>query len=368
MFHCLLRHAFYPLIGRSLLVATLLSGAIQVCRAQTADIGPNGLVSSTPSSQQTIDALSRANQAVVGVKVLAAEDARSIQTLGRQRVGSGVVIGADGLVLTIGYLMLEADTIELITQDKKSVPARAVAYDLATGFGLIRPLVPLTGIQPVVLGSAAQSQTGESLIAGTGAQLTSDGDADVNMTQLMSKRAFTGYWEYHIDTALFTSPPMPNHSGAPLFNQRGELLGIGSLFVADVMGQNKAQTARQPGNMFVPIDLLKPIMAELTLTGSSKLSKRPWIGLTCSEQGGRIQVIRVAQEGPAQAAGLKPGDVVLAIDDAKVATLEAFYKKLWDRATPDVEVNLTVLQGTDQKTLALKPVDRMSTMRKPAGI
>jgi serine protease Do len=354
--HTLLHRVMPSKMGLRVWTTALLMGACHFTQAQTV------------STQETIDALSRANQAVLGVKVIAAADARSVQTLGRQRVGSGVVIGTDGLVLTIGYLMLEADTIELITQDKKSIPARAVAYDLATGFGLIRPLVPLQGILPVALGSAAQSNTGDSLMVAMGAQRITDTDADVSMTQLMSKRAFTGYWEYHIDTALFTSPPMPNHSGAPLFNQRGELLGIGSLFVADVMGTRMTNTARQAGNMFVPIDLLKPIMAELTQTGSSKSSKRPWIGLTSTDNDGRIQVVRVTDEGPAQAAGLKPGDVVLAIDDAKVATLEAFYKKLWDRSAPESEVKLTVQQGADQKTVVLKPVDRMSTMRRPAGI
>ncbi|MGA8514345.1 MAG: S1C family serine protease, partial [Burkholderiaceae bacterium] len=302
--HTLLRHVMSSLMGLQVWTAILLVGASQLTHAQTV------------STQETIDALARANQAVLGVNVVAAADARSAQTLGRQRIGSGVVIGADGLVLTIGYLMLEADTIELITQDKKSIPARAVAYDLATGFGLIRPLVPLPGIQPVVLGSALQSKTGDALMVAMGAQRITDTDADVSMTQLMSKRPFTGYWEYHIDTALFTSPPMPNHSGAPLFNQRGELLGIGSLFVADVMGVRQALSTRRAGNMFVPIDLLKPIMTELMQTGSSKTSRRPWIGLTCSDQDGRIQVVRAADEGPAQAAGLKPGDIVLAIDDA----------------------------------------------------
>jgi serine protease Do len=318
--------------------------------------------STAPSSQDTIDTLTRANQAVVGVQVLAAEGARSAETLGQRRLGSGVVIGADGLVLTIGYLLLEADTVELITQDKKSIPARAVAYDQATGFGLIKPLIPLRGITPVALGSASSSKTGDTLMASTGAQ-TSAG-ADVNMTQLVSQRAFSGYWEYHIDNALFTSPPVENHSGAPLFNQRGELLGIGSLFVLDAMGTNQ----RLPGNMFVPVDLLKPIMAELMQTGSTKLSKRPWLGLTSSEQSGRVQIVRVNKESPAQVAGLQPGDVVLAVDDAKVDTLASFYKKLWDRSTPEAEVKLTVLQGADLKTIVLKPIDRMTTYRKAAGI
>ncbi len=314
------------------------------------------------SAQDIITALAKAQTAVVGVQVTAAEGARSAQTLGKQRSGSGVVIAADGLVLTIGYLILEADDIQITTADKKAVPARVVAYDLATGFGLIRPVVPLRGIAPVVLGGTTDIKTGEALMAGTGA--SSEDDADVNMTQLVSKRAFSGYWEYHIESALFTSPPMQNHSGAPLFNQKGELLGIGSLFVMDAMGQN----VRLPGNMFVPIDLLKPIMNEMLQTGSSKLSTRPWLGLTSAEQGGRVQILRVNQDGPAQAAGLQPGDVILAVDDTKVANLESFYKKIWDRATPEAEIKLTVLQGADLKTIMLKPVDRMSTMVKPAGI
>jgi serine protease Do len=312
-----------------------------------------------PAAQTVIDALTRANAAVVGVNVTATEGSRSAETLGKQRSGSGVVIGPDGLILTIGYLMLEAETIQVVTQDNKTVPARAVAYDLATGFGLIKPLVPVRGISPVPLGSHKDLQPGEAVMAATGGD-----EGDESMTQLVSKRAFSGYWEYHIESALFTSPPIGNHSGAPLFNQRGELIGIGSLFVLDAMGENR----RLPGNMFVPVDLLKPILAEMQQTGSSKSSHRPWLGLTSSEQGGRVQVVRVNKESPAQSAGLEPGDVVLAVDGTKVATLEAFYKKLWDRNAPDGEVQLTVLQGADIKTITLKGVDRMTTMLKPGGI
>lgn len=312
----------------------------------------------SPAAQATIDALTRANQAVVGVQVSAAPGARSAETLGRQRSGSGVVIGPDGLILTIGYLMLEADTIQIVTQDNKVLPARAVAYDLATGFGLVRPLLPLRGIPPVALGSQGELKAGDALMAATGGE-----DGDVAMTQLVSRRAFSGYWEYHIESALFTSPPIGNHSGAPLFNQRGELLGIGSLFVMDALGENR----RLPGNMFVPVDLLKPILAEMQQSGSSKQSRRPWLGLTSSEQGGRVQVVRVTKDSPADAAGLQPGDVVLAVDGDKVATLEAFYKKVWARANPDDEVRLTVLQGADIKTIAVKAVDRMLTLAKPPG-
>lgn len=321
--------------------------------------GAHAATPPTPAAQTIIDALTRANAAVVGLEVTAAEGARSAETLGRLRSGSGVVIGADGLILTIGYLMLEADNIKIVTQDNKTLPARAVAYDLATGFGLIRPLLPLRGVSPVPLGSHREVSTDEALMVATGGE-----DGDVSMTQMVSKRPFSGYWEYHIDAAIFTSPPIRNHSGAPLFNQRGELVGIGSLFVMNAMGDNQ----RLPGNMFVPVDLLKPILSELQQTGSSKSSRRPWLGLTSSEQGGRVQIVRVNKDSPAQLAGLQPGDVVLAVDGTRVATLEAFYKKLWEHANPDDEITLTVLQGADIRNIVLKAVDRMNTMMKPAGI
>ncbi|MFN3571623.1 MAG: S1C family serine protease [Polaromonas sp.] len=340
---------FSPLLGACLLAAGAHAATVQ-----------------PPGAQVMMDALTRANAAVVGVKVTAADGARSAETLGQRRAGSGVVIGQDGLILTIGYLMLEAGQIEIVTQDNKTLPARAVAYDLATGFGLLRPLLPLRGIPAATLGNSRELQPGETLMAMTGPQGNEDGD--VSMTRLVSKRAFSGNWEYHIDTALFTSPPVlasgGNHSGAPLFNSRGELLGIGSLFVSNAADAN----VRLPGNMFVPVDLLRPILAELQQSGTSVKSRRPWLGLTSSDQGGRVQIMRVSQDSPAQRAGLEAGDVVLAVDGATVATLEAFYKKLWDRATPDAEIRLTVLQGAEVKTIVLRAQDRLLTLKKPAGI
>jgi len=318
------------------------------------------------SAQTMMDAMSKANAAVVGVKVSIVKDARSARTLGLNRSGSGVVIGSDGLILTIGYLMLEAQQIEIITQEGKTLPAVAVAYDLATGFGLIKPLLPLLGVAPVALGSQRDLKPGEPLMAATGASDRDEGG--VSMTQLVSQRAFSGTWEYHLDSALFTSPPVSsgrgNHSGAPLFNSKGELMGIGSLFVLDAAGENK----RQPGNMFVPIDLLKPILAEMRQLGSSKQSARAWLGVTSSDQGGRVQVVRVSEGSPADDAGLKPGTVVQAIDGLEVTTLEAFYKKLWERDTPEQPVKLTIREGNEVKTIDITPQNRMLSLKKPAGI
>ncbi|HEY0826008.1 MAG TPA: S1C family serine protease [Ramlibacter sp.] len=320
----------------------------------------SALAASPPSAQQdSIETMTRALQAVVGVQVTATEGARSAETLGRHRGGSGVVIGADGLILTIGYLILEADSIQVTTHDNRVIPARPVGYDLATGFGLVRALLPLRGVQPVALGNASQVALESPLIAAIGGE-----DGGMGLTRLVSARPFSGYWEYHIENALFTSPPVRNHSGAPLFNPRGELLGIGSLFVGNAMGDER----QMPGNMFVPVDLLKPVLGELQQTGSTRSSRRPWLGLSSAETGGRVQIIRVSREGPAFAAGLAAGDVVLAIDDQKVSTLEGFYQKLWARPDPESEVRLTVMHGSEIRQVTVKTVDRMKIIRRPAGI
>ncbi|MES2414704.1 MAG: S1C family serine protease [Pseudomonadota bacterium] len=344
----------------SVALSTFLAAASFTTASHAATAAP-------PSVQSIMDAMNRANAAVVGIRVTAVEGSRSAESLGARRTGSGVVIGADGLVLTIGYLMLEAQQIEIVTQDNKILPATAVAYDIATGFGLVRPLLPLRGVTPVTLGSVRELKPGEPLMAATGSGGSGD-DGGVSMTQLVNTRAFSGTWEYHLDTAIFTSPPVAssqgNHSGAPLFNSKGELVGIGSLLVMDAAGENR----RNPGNMFVPVDLLKPILAELRQSGSSRQSHRPWLGLTSSDREGKVQIVRVSADSPAETAGLAAGVVVLAVDGDQVSTLEGFYKKVWARTAPDAPVNLTIQQGTEVKTLVLQPKDRMLTFKKPSGI
>ncbi|MDN8612123.1 S1C family serine protease [Variovorax ginsengisoli] len=310
-------------------------------------------------AEAQVQALQRAGDAVVALEVTATEGATSAENLGRQRSGSGVVIGPDGLILTIGYLLLEAETIEVLTQDDRRLPARQVAYDLATGFALVRPLVPLPGIEPVPLAGVGGLRPGEPLLAATGAS----GGTEVAFTRLVATRPFSGNWEYHIDIALFTSPPIANHSGASLFNRDGELVGIGSLLVREAGGPN-----RLPGNMFVPVELLRPVLAEMQSTGRTRASVRPWLGLSSFERDGHVQIVRVDRWGPALEAGLQPGDVVLEIDGVRVATLEAFYKQLWTRPDAEADVELTVQQGTQIRKVKVHAVDRMRTLRKPQGI
>jgi S1-C subfamily serine protease len=306
------------------------------------------------SHQQLLDAAN----AVVGIKVKAIGNARSSKTLGTERSGSGVVIAPENLVLTIGYLILEAEEVEITTGNGRTVPATVTAYDHATGFGLLRPMAPLD-VKPVRLGvSSGVDPLDRLMIAAVG------GEESISVATVVSKRRFAGYWEYLIDDAIFTSPPRSDFGGAALINKSGELVGIGSLFVMDAMTPGE----RLPGNMFVPIDLLKPILAEMIKTGRQKGGLRPWIGVSILEEDGRLKVLKVTDEGPAEAAGLESGDLILSMAGVKVERLDDFYHRLWSAGAPGVEITLKVLHGTDVREVRVRSIDRLEFIRKRSTI
>lgn len=288
----------------------------------------------------TVDALS-----VVKVRSKIVANARSGRTLGPQREGTGVVIDSDGLVLTIGYLIVEAETVELSTADGRSVPASVIGYDNATGFGLLKALRPLP-VKPVQFGqSASVSEREMVLIVGY------DGVAPA---YVVSRRPFVGYWEYLLDEAIYTAPATVNWSGAALLNREGKLLGIGSLVVGDAMGSR----TQVPGNMFVPIDLLKPMLGDLIATGKSSARPRPWIGINTQEVQGNVIVTRVSPEGPAEDATIRTGDVIVGVGGQQIAGQADFYTKLWKTGEAGVEVPLDVLRGGRVEKITVKSIER----------
>lgn len=305
-------------------------------------------------------ALQRASDAVVGLTAKAVEDARSSATLGAQRQGSGVVISADGLVLTIGYLILEAEDVEIATDDGRQLPARVVAYDLATGFGLVQALVPMK-LEPVPLGDAAGLNEQSPMVVVSGGQTGA-----VSMARLVSRRPFSGNWEYHIDSAIFTAPARRDHSGAGLFNDRGELIGIGSLWVADALGT--PGVPRLQGNMFVPVDLLKPVLQDMRARGLGPDSQRAWLGLQAGETAAGLRVLRVNEDSPADVAGLEAGDTIVTIDGLEVRTLEALWKRLWSGGPPERDVQLQVLRQGRPLAFTVHSVDRMKVLKRPKGV
>ena len=293
----------------------------------------------------TVDALS-----VVKVRATAVPDARSTPTLGQQREGTGVVIDSKGLVMTIGYLITEAEKVELLTADGKVFPATVVGNDHATGLGLVRALTPLP-IKPVDFGqSSATAERELVLIVGF------DGVAPA---YIVSKRPFVGYWEYLLDEAIYTAPATVNWQGAALLSRQGKLLGIGSLVVGDAMGKQ----TNVPGNMFVPIDVLKPVLGDFIANGRSTAKSRPWIGINTQEVQGNVIVTRVSPESPAEEAGLKTGDVIVGIRGQEIKGQADFYNKLWESGDAGVEILIDVLKGNRIRNQKVKTVDRHQYLR-----
>ena len=290
--------------------------------------------------------------AVVGVSAKIQANARSAESLGTQRRGTGVLI-REGYVLTIGYLVIEAEAIEVTGADGRTVPATLAGYDHASGFGLLRVVGPFSG-RPLKLGDSGALAEREPGMVVTAAARDSP-----SLVYVVSRRPFSGNWEYLLDSAIFTYPPVMEWSGAPLIGAGGDLLGIGSLIVPDAGGAG----TQSPGNMFVPVDLLKPILEDLIAKGRRNGAARPWLGVSTDEVRGRLFVGRVSPDGPAERAGLKSGDIVLAVGNEEVTTLADFYRRIWGRGPAGAQVPLKVLQGSRVREVTVRSIDRIEYFR-----
>ena len=291
-------------------------------------------------------------RAVVGVRAEIRADARTLGALGSERQGSGVVIDSSGLVLTIGYLILEAANVVVVDADGETVRAEVLAYDNETGFGLLRAARPL-GVKPLALGDSSALAEGTPVLA-----VSSAGPRPVTPARVVSRRAFTGYWEYLLEEAIFTAPPNPFFGGAALIGADGRLLGIGSLLVGDAApGPRPA-----PGNMFVPIDDLKPILADLLAQGRAAGPPQPWLGVYTGEAAGRVFITRLAADGPGEKAGLRTGDVIIGVAGSRVRDMADFLRKVWSQGDAGVRVPLDILH-LDSAGMAIERIDVQSADR-----
>jgi S1-C subfamily serine protease len=298
--------------------------------------------------------LDEALDAVVGLHSLVPPDAFTAETLGNERAGNGVVIDK-GLVLTIGYLIMEAETVWIHRNEGSAIEGHVLGFDYETGFGLVQALGRLD-LPPLKLGSSDDAQTGSRVItAGSGGRMHSLAGT------VVAREPFAGYWEYALDDAIFIAPAHPNWGGTGLISERGDLIGIGSL---QLEGATQGNTERHV-NMMVPTDLLKPRLADLTAYGRVNKPARPWLGLYAAEIDDNVVIAGVATRGPAAQAQLKTGDVVLAVKGEPVETLLDFYHKLWGLGTAGVDVPLTLNSRGVTFDVTLKSTDRAKMMRAP---
>ena len=298
--------------------------------------------------------LENALRSVVLVHAEIPDEAFTASILGTERIGHGTVIGEDGLVLTIGYLITEAESIWLTTYDGTVVPGHALAYDQVTGFGLILPLGKL-GVPPLQRGSAAATSVGDGVIV-----IGHGGIEHTLDARVIARREFAGYWEYLLEDALFTSPPHPQWGGTALVGQNGRLLGVGSLLVQENVG---AETL--DANMFVPIDLLEPILEDMKRIGRPARSPRPWLGMYTTPMQGSLVVGALTQGGPAHRAGVRLGDVVLEVGGEPVSDLADLFRRVWERGSAGAEVPLTLARGKSTSRIRVTSADREDFLTKP---
>lgn len=292
-------------------------------------------------------------RSVVAVRTTIPDDAFTAQGLGTRREGSGVVIGERGLVLTIGYLITEAEEVWLTTQDGRTIPGHALAYDQESGFGLVQALGQL-GLPALEFGDSGKAAIGDKVVL-------ADGTGRFVRAAIVAKQEFAGYWEYLLEEAIFTAPAHPSWGGAALVGEDGKLLGVGSLRLEMSRNGESAEI-----NMVVPIDLLPPILDDLLTRGQVDKPARPWLGVFSAESDGEVVVMSVADGGPAEKAGIQRGDVISDVRDGEVDGLADFYRKVWKSGPAGAEVPMRIVREGRETWLRVKSADRNSFLRKPS--
>lgn len=323
-----------------------------------ASIGAASLTGPPPARAQ--DAVSPA-EALVRLDIDIPGTARTARILGTERAGTGVLIDNAGLVLTIGYLMLEANAGIARFADGREYPVEPVAYDHETGFGLMR-LIGAPATRALTLGRSEGIEPGAPL-----AVLSAHEAPSAGLVEVAARRTFAGYWDYLLPDAIFTQPAHPGFAGAALVDETGALVGIGSLFLRDVADED-SPVAWVPGNMFVPVDALKPILGDMLAFGRPSGPGAPWMGLTLAERAGSIIAVAVADDGPGERAGVEAGDVVIAIGDQPVQDLEDLFSRTRALGPAGTEIPLTLLRPAQGPySVRIPTMDRHDWLRFDTG-
>ncbi|WP_420564591.1 S1C family serine protease [Thalassobaculum sp.] len=293
--------------------------------------------------------------AVVGVRCHIPEDAFTASVLGTERSGNGVVIRSDGLVLTIGYLITEAETIWITDNQGRAFPGTVLAYDQETGLGLIQTL-GRADLPAVEMGVSSNVLEGDSVIV-----VGHGGRRSAINARVIAVREFAGYWEYLLDEAIFTAPAHPNWGGTGMFDQDGRLVGIGSLFIQ----QSHGDETPIDGNMIVPIDLIKPIYETMVTSGTSGRIPRPWLGMYCTEVEERLVVAGLADDGPSEMADVQVGDIVEKVNGTRVSTLAEMFRRVWAIGPAGADIPITVVREGERLDLTIASVARGNLLKGP---
>ena len=308
-----------------------------------------------PESADVAYDLDKTLTSIVSLRANIPDDAFTASVLGTERAGHGVLINDTGLILTIGYLVTEADAVWVITHNGQAVPGHLVGYDYETGFGLVQALGRLD-IPAMPLGTSRTLEVGDELVmAGFG------GREQALKVRFAERREFAGYWEYVLDDALFTSPPHPNWGGAALIGADGSLAGVGSLYIDSVV----PSLPDLDGNLSVPIELLAGIVDELQMYGRTLKPARPWLGMFASEIDGHLVVAGMYDDAPAARAGLEAGDVILSVGEMQPQELSSLFRAIWSLGPAGSTIPLRVSRDEKIHEIQVASVDRRDLWKTP---
>ena len=293
-------------------------------------------------------------KSVVKIDSIIPPEARTAQSLGTVRGGNGVVID-DKHILTIGYIVVEAETITITLPDGKKFPGELIGYDHTTGFGILRTIIQ-SDLTPLKIGNSDQLTKEDFLYV-----LPYLTEGRPSAVKMVSRRSFAGWWEYFLDKPIYTYPANSSFAGSALINEYGEVLGIGSLYVGDAA----ATGISSPGNMFVPINDLKPILDDLIQNGRRTKDIKPYMGLTSSDNTGQVKITRVNDNGPAAKAGFSVNDTILAVNNEKINSIEDFYKVVWSFGGPGTKLQFDIERNQEKLNIELTTMDRNDFFVKP---
>jgi len=292
-------------------------------------------------------------ESIVRITSTVPDEARTAASLGTSRRGTGVVID-DKHILTIGYIVAEADKIEIGLPGGKEVPGDLVAYDHSSGFGILKTILP-TKLNPLKLGDSDNISEEDLLFV-----IPYPDQGQGSGARAVSRRSFAGWWEYYLEKPIYTYPMTQSWAGTPLLNSYGEIIGIGSLYV-----QESVQGVQSPGNLFVPVNILKPILSDLLKNGRRTKQINPYMGINSEESNGRVNITRVSENGPAAKAGIMSKDIILSVNGIKINSIKEFYLTAWSFGGPGTPLKLEVERDQKKISFDIKTVDRMDYFVKP---
>lgn len=289
------------------------------------------------------------HEAVMAIQSHVPESAITADLLGTLRNSHAVQVSEDGLMLTVGYSVLEADEIWITNKRGKTTEGILLANDFNSGIALIKPASP---IGTTWFDTANKDQ----LKAGDTVSIYTSEDNKPMEAVVFAKEEFAGRWEYLLEEAFYTVPLCEHWSGAALVNNDGKLCGIGSLAIGLASPQGQAI----PGNLFIPVELVMPHLEHMALYGETPEDKRPWLGILTEEHDAELHVTGVYSRAPAAKAGIKPGDVILSVENQPVASLAGFFRSVWRCGPAGTEIPLTIRNSTDSETrdITLQTIDR----------